>query len=107
MSCKKQEKSVPNPSLTLKNGFPTLKIGGGVPYTPTRPLLLPYTLVGTLPRICHIYIYIYIYIYLQSTPLSQLSVAPPHGSKVRAKGTKWCIHVVEGAKLGQNALERG
>ena len=51
------------PSLTFKNGFPTLKIGGGVPYTPSRPLLLPYTLVGTLPRICHIYIYIYIYIY--------------------------------------------
>ena len=62
MSCKKQEKSVPNHSLTLKNGFPTLKIGGGVPYTPTRPLLLPYTLVGTLPRICHIYIYICMYI---------------------------------------------
>ena len=48
---------------TLKNGFPTLKIGGGVPYTPTRPLLLSYTLVGTLPRICHIYIYVYIYRY--------------------------------------------
>ena len=50
----------------------------------------------------HIYIYIYI---LQSTPLSQLYVAPPHGSKVRAKGTKWSIHVVEGAKLGQNGLK--
>ena len=36
-------------------------------------------------------------------------VAPlrPHGSKVRAKGTKWCIHVVEGAKLGQNGLKTG
>ena len=32
---------------------------------------------------------------------------PPHGSKVRAKGTKWCIHVVEGAKLGQNGLKTG
>ena len=76
MSCKKQEKSVPNPSLTLKNGFPTLKIGGGgVPYTPTRPLLLPYTLVGTLPRICHIYIYIYIYIEIRTkhvTPVKDL-----------------------------------
>ena len=34
-------------------------------------------------------------------------MAPPHGSKVRAKGTKWCIHVVEGAKLGQNGLKTG
>ena len=54
----------------------------------------------------YIYVYIYIYIYIfQSTPLSQLSVAPPHGSKVRAKGTKWCTHVVEGANLGQNGLK--
>ena len=42
MSCKKQEKSVPNPSLTLKNGFPTLKIGGGGPPTPpTDPSFYP------------------------------------------------------------------
>ena len=27
--------------------------------------------------------------------------------KVRVKGTKWCIHVVEGAKLGQNGLKTG
>ena len=54
----------------------------------------------------HTHTYIYIYI-LQSTPLSQLWVAPPHGSKVRAKGTKWCIHVVEGAQLGQNGLKTG
>ena len=25
-------------------------------------------------------------------------MAPPYGSKVRAKDTKWCIHVLEGAK---------
>ena len=34
-------------------------------------------------------------------------MASPHGSKVRAKGTKWCIHVVEVAKLGQNGLKTG
>ena len=56
----------------------------------------------------YIYRYIYIYIYiLQPTPLSQLYVAPPHSSKVRAKGTKWCIHVVDRAKLGQNGLKTG
>ena len=28
---------------------------------------------------------------------------PQYGSKVQVKGTTWCIHVVEGAKLGQRA----
>ena len=36
-----------------------------------------------------------------------LVLAPPHGSKVRAKGTKRCIHVVKGAKIGQNGLKMG
>ena len=40
-------------------------------------------------------------------PSPQLYVAPPCGSKVRAKGTTWCIHVAEGAKLGQNGLKMG
>ena len=26
---------------------------------------------------------------------------------VRAKGTRWCIHLVEGATLGQNGLKMG
>ena len=59
-------KSLSNPQKRI----PHPQNRGGVPYTPTRPLLLPYTLVGTLPRICHIYIYIYIYIYMYYyTPL--------------------------------------
>ena len=28
-------------------------------------------------------------------------------SKVRAKGTTWCIHVAEGTKLDQNVLKMG
>ena len=28
-------------------------------------------------------------------------------SKVRAKGTTWCIHVAEGTKLDQNGLKMG
>ena len=90
-------KSLSNPQKRI----PHPQNRGGVPYTPTRPLLLPYTLVGTLPRICHIYIYIYPLIY---TPL-------PYSmwlhSKVRAKGTTWCIHVAEGTKLDQNGLKTG
>ena len=34
-------------------------------------------------------------------------MTPPHGSKVRAKGTKWSIHVLEGAKLGQKRAQNG
>ena len=29
-------------------------------------------------------------------PSPPLQVAPPYGSKVRAEGTPWCIHVAEG-----------
>ena len=45
----KQKRHVPKPSLTLKNGFPTLKIGGGGSPTPRpKPTSCPYTLVDTL-----------------------------------------------------------
>ena len=42
-------------------------------------------------------VYIYPPIY---TPL-------PNSRKGHAKGTTWCIHVVEGAKLGQNRVKMG
>ena len=31
----------------------------------------------------------------------------PYGSKVRAKGTTWCIQIAEGAKLDQTGLKMG
>ena len=57
----------------------------------------------------YIYMYIYIYIYISSNlpPSPQLWVAPPYASRVRAEGTTWCIHVVEGAKLTQNGFKMG
>ena len=56
-----------------------------------------------------IYIYVYIYVYISSYlhPSPQIYVAAPYGSKVRAKGTTWCIPLVEGAKLCQIGLKMG
>ena len=48
-----------------------------------------------------IYVYIYPLIY---TPLPYSTWLH---SKVRAKGTLWCIHVAEGTKLHQNGLKMG
>ena len=55
----------------------------------------------------YIHIYIYIYISFNTHPSPQLRVAPPCVFRVRAKGTAWCIHVAEGAKLDQNGLKMG
>ena len=72
--------------------FPTLKIGGEVPYTPTRPLLLPYTLVGTLPRICHIYIYM---VYEGSAP--PLPCLPPPSGGPEAPNMQEYAHFTANA----------
>ena len=76
--------------------------------TSSRAVWWSHLELGEGCRFEDIYMYIYIYIYiLQSTPLSQLWVAPPYGSKVHAKDTTWCMHVMEGAKLRQNRLKTG
>ena len=56
-------------------------------------------------RVLAIYIYIYIYIYpLIYTPLPYSTCLH---SKVRSKGTTWCIHVAQGTKLDENGLKMG
>ena len=58
-------------------------------------------------RLEDIYIYIYIHIYIYIYPLiyTPLPYSMWLHSKVRAKGTTWCIHVAEGTKLDQNGLK--
>ena len=89
-------------------GRPRLPPGQGF----TVPPAAPSRRGGSITKICknrkkidYIYIYIYIYIYpLIYTPLPYSTWLH---SKVRAKGTTWCIHVAEGAKLDQNRLKMG
>ena len=67
---------------------------------------------GGTPRIyicvcVYVYVYIYIYIYIYPLIYTPLPYSMWLHSKVRAKGTTWCIHVAEGTKLDQNGLKMG
>ena len=48
-----------------------------------------------------------IYIYISPLIYTPLPYSSWLHSKVRAKGTTWCIHVAEGTKLDQNVLKMG
>ena len=53
------------------------------------------------------YIYIYTHTYIYPLIYTLLPYSTWLHSKVRAKGTTWCIHVAEGTKLDQNGLKMG